>query len=347
MNVIYTTGARLGSGIGYTAHMDIKCIRESGHLKQVITGDDIPINSNDSVMKDNTFDVLASMKIKAPVDIGVFWGNMAYAQIQKVHNLGGKTIVTRASSHINTQNHILLEEYKRFGINSLPIHPWVIKKSLAEFKETDFVTVPSQFAYDSFIDEGYPAHKLILNPFGVDTEKFRSMDVERPDLFRVLFTGENWIRKGLWFLLKAWNELDLKDAELVVRSNAPIMNDIDYKSIRMTGWVKDIVEFYNSFDVFCFPTLEEGNALVISELASCSIPSITTYNSGTWLDEKSCFFIPIRDTNAIKEKLQYCYDNRDEIKKVGKEARKRAEENTWDHYGKRLLNQYSKIKIIN
>lgn len=344
MDVIYSIQARLGNGIGYTGQKSVEQIRQAGFLKQVITLDDIPIQSNDSILKDNTFDVLASIKIFKPCNVFHGWGNACYAQIQKAHNIGAKTIVERASSHINIQNRIMLEEYKRFGINSYPIHPWVIKKSLAEFKETDYVTVPSQFAYDSFIDEGYPAHKLILNPFGVDTEKFHPMIVERPESFRVLFAGENWIRKGLVYLLKAWNELDLKDAELIVRSNAPIMNDIDYKSIWVTAWVEDIVKFYNSFDVFCFPTLEEGNALVIGEVSSCSMPTITTLNSGTWLDEKSCFFVPIRDVKALKDMIQYCYDNRDELKKIGKEARKKAEENTWeDHYGKRLIENYRKI----
>lgn len=343
MNIIYSIQSKLGSGIGLTSSQAISQIKKAGYLKQAITLDDIPIQSNDSIMKDNTFDVLASMKIQKPCDLLHSWGHGCYAQIQKAHNIGAKTIVERASAHINLQNKIMLEEYKRFGYNSVPIHPWVIKKSLAEFKETDYVTVPSKFAYDSFIDEGYPEQKLILNPFGVDIEKFRSMDVERPDLFRVLFAGENWIRKGLVYLLKAWNELDLKNAELIVRSNAPILNDIDYKSIWMTAWVEDIVKFYNSFDVFCFPTLEEGNALVLGEVSSCSVPSITTYNSGTWLDKKSCFFVPIRDMKALKYTIQYCYDNRDELKKVGKEARRKAEENTWDHYGKRLIENYSKI----
>jgi glycosyltransferase involved in cell wall biosynthesis len=344
MNVIYTTGARLGSGIGYTAQMDIECIKKAGFLKQAITGDDIQIQSNDSILKDNAFDVLASTRIASPVDIGHFWGNMAYSQIIKVHNLGGKTIVQRASSHISTQNHILLEEFKRFGYNSVPIHPWVIKKSLAEFKETNYVTVPSQFAYNSFIDENYPETKLLLNPFGVDTEKFHPMELPHDDTFKVAFFGENWIRKGLYFLLKAWNELNLKNAKLFVRSsNPPFFNDIDYATINYISWVEDIVRFYNTLDLFCLPTLEDGNALVIGELASCGIPSITTPNSGTWLDEKSCFFIPIRDIDALKNQLQYCYDNREELKKIGREARRKAEENTWDHYGKRLIKKYSEI----
>lgn len=345
MDVVYTFGKSLGTGIGLTALQTVEPIRKAGYLKQLITGDDIPVQSNDSILHNNTFDALASMRIKAPVDILHSWGHMCYAQLIKAHSFGAKTIVERASSHIQLQNKILIEEFKRFGIKSDPIHPWVIKKQLAEYKETDYVTVPSQFAYDSFLDEGFSEDKLILNPYGVDVNRFKPMKVEKDDKFRVLFMGENWIRKGIVYLLRAWNELDLKNAELIIRSTNPIFKDIDYKSIRPMGWVKDIVELYNKVDIFCLPTLEEGNALVIAEAASIGTPSITTYNSGTWLeDEKSCFFIPIRDIDALKEKIQYAYDNPNEIEKMGKNAKKIAEKNTWnDHYGKRLISNYEEI----
>jgi len=343
MNVVYTFGKSVGTGIGLTAMQTIEPIRKAGYLKQLITGNEIPVQSNDSILHNNTFDVLASMRIKSPIDILHAWGHMCYACLIKAHSLGAKTVVERASSHINNQNRILIEEFKRLKIKQIPIHPWVIKKQLVEYKETDFVTVPSKFAYDSFIDEGHSEEELFLNPYGVDINKFKPMKIEKDDKFRVLFMGENWIRKGLYYLLKAWNGLNLKNAELIIRSTNPIFKDIDYSSITMVKWIDDIVELYNKIDIFCFPTLEEGNALVIGEVSACGTPSITTFNSGTWLDDKSCFFVPICNIDALKEKIQYCYDNRDELKKIGKEARKVAEKNTWDFYGKRLISNYEKI----
>jgi glycosyltransferase involved in cell wall biosynthesis len=343
MEIVYTFGKRLGSGIGYTALKTVDIIRKSGNLRQLITGDEIVIESNDSILHNNTFDALASMNIKEPIDILHSWGHMMYSCIIKAHSLGAKTLVERASSHINNQNRILIEEYKNFSIEGNPINPLVIKKQLLEYKETDFVTVPSQFAYDSFIDEGYSEEKLILNSYGVDILKFKPMNVEKYDKFSVLFLGENWLRKGIYYLLKVWNELNLKNAELLVRSNVPFFRNIDYKFIKYIGWVDDIVELYNKVNVFCLPTLEEGNVLVAGEAAACGIPSILTPNAGTWLDDKSCFFVPIRDVKTLKEKLQYCYDNPNELKKIGQNARNLAEKNTWDDYGKRLIKNYERI----
>ncbi len=343
MNICYSIGVRLGYGIGNTSLQSINQIRNAGYLKQLITGDDISIPSTDSILHNNTFDVLASIRIKPPIDIGHFWGHMAYSQILKTHNLNAKTIVERASSHITWQNQIMVEEFKRVGYNSQPIHPWSIKKQLAEYKETDFVTVPSQFAYDSFLGEKYPEEKLLLNPYGVDTEKFKPMKIESDGKFRALFIGANWIRKGLYDAEKAWADLKLKNAEFIIRSGASEFPDINYDTIKRVKWFDSVVETYNKADVFILPTLEEGNALVISEAGACGTPSITTYNSGTWLDEKSCLFVPIHDIDALKEKIQYAYDNRDVLKKMGKEARKISEKNTWESYGKRLISNYEKI----
>ncbi|GAJ21575.1 unnamed protein product, partial [marine sediment metagenome] len=111
------------------------------------------------------------------------------------------------------------------------------------------VTVPSQFAYNSFVEEKYPEEKLIMNPFGVDIKKFHPMKVEKDDKFRVLFLGQNWIRKGLYYLEKAFSELDLKDAKLIVRCDAPIFPDIEYKNIIRKEWVDNIMELYNRVDV--------------------------------------------------------------------------------------------------
>ncbi len=80
----------------------------------------------------------------------------------------------------------------------------------------------------------------------------------------------------------------------------------------------------------------------MGETAACGLPSIITANAGSWLDDKSCFFVPIRDITSLKKQFQYCYDNPDELKKTGIAARKTAEKNTWNDYGGRLIDNYKK-----
>ena len=75
------------------------------------------------------------------------------------------TILERGSTHILFQNMILKEEYKKFG-KEFSIHPAVIKKELQEYKEADYISVPSFFVRDSFTAQGIQEEKLLVNPFG-------------------------------------------------------------------------------------------------------------------------------------------------------------------------------------
>ncbi|MBA7713935.1 hypothetical protein ES703_122946 [subsurface metagenome] len=60
-------------------------------------------------------------------------------------------------------------------------------------------------------------------------------------------------------------------------------------------------------------------------------------------DGEDGFVIPIRDVKAIKEKIQYFYDNPEEIKRMGRNAREYIEKYTWERYGDGLVKAYEKI----
>ena len=50
--------------------------------------------------------------------------------------------------------------------------------------------------------------------FGVDVKKFKPVEKDYNGIFRVAFSGNVNNRKGIPYLIKAWKELNLKDAEL-------------------------------------------------------------------------------------------------------------------------------------
>ncbi len=69
-------------------------------------------------------------------------------------------------------------------------------------------------------------------------------------------------------------------------------------------------QYYSTDNVFVFPSLVEGFGLVLLEAMACSIPVITTPNTAgpdIITDGLERFIIPIRDIEALKEKLEWCY----------------------------------------
>jgi glycosyltransferase involved in cell wall biosynthesis len=86
----------------------------------------------------------------------------------------------------------------------------------------------------------------------------------------------------------------------------------------------------------------EGLALVQLEAMACGIPLITTPNAGgsdIITDGVEGFVIPIRNVDVLKEKLEWCYSHPLELAEMGRAARRKAEQMTWNLYHQRLANQ--------
>jgi glycosyltransferase involved in cell wall biosynthesis len=85
-------------------------------------------------------------------------------------------------------------------------------------------------------------------------------------------------------------------------------------------------------DVFVFPSLFEGLALVQGEAISQGLPVITTPNSGgtdILRDGVDGFIVPIRDPEAITSRLLQLYQDRALLQQMSDSARERAAELDW------------------
>ena len=224
--------------------------------------------------------------------------------------------------------------------------PKYVKKS---FEYIDYFIAPSKFVEDSLINEGISKEKIFIVPFGVDIEKFKPVEKDYNGTFKVAFSGNVNNRKGIPYLIQAWKELNLKDAELnlygrVYPETKKYFKDANKYNIKTHGFINVTKELPKNH-IFVFPSLLEGSAKVVYEALACGLPIITTYNSGSVIrDEQEGFIIPIQDIEAIKEKILYFYNNRSEIKKFGMRARKLAEKYIWEKYGKNIVDIYEEIE---
>jgi glycosyltransferase involved in cell wall biosynthesis len=117
---------------------------------------------------------------------------------------GAKYICHRGSSHIRYQDAILREEFARWGEPFPGIDPRIMAKEEAEYQTADAVTVPSTFAYRSFVEMGVPEPKLEKIPYGVDLRRFEKVAEPDPETFDVLFVGQVGFRKGAPYLIEAF-----------------------------------------------------------------------------------------------------------------------------------------------
>jgi glycosyltransferase involved in cell wall biosynthesis len=259
------------------------------------------------------------------------------------------TIVERGSSHIQYQNNILEEEYDLLGIKYNPIDNRIIQKELEEYNEADYITVQSTFAYNTFIEKGINKNKLLLHPLGVDINTFKK-GIKRDDKFRILYSGNISVRKGLIYLLEAIKIYNNKDMEVVI--NGHVENDMahlikkyqNYVNFTSTRPLNQLNDLYSQASVFVLPTIEDGYAKVISESMACGVPVIATTNCGSQdiiNDAVDGFIIPIRSAEAIVEKIDYLYKNKEFLSQMSESAYRKSQLNlTSDEYGKKVISKY-------
>jgi alpha-maltose-1-phosphate synthase len=242
----------------------------------------------------------------------------------------------------------------RESIQSVNEPKWKLERKQKEIELADHIFVASSVTQKSLIDAGIDSHKISIIPYGAPVEIFQPQTKD-DELFRVLFVGKISPLKGVHYLLKAWREIQLKNAELL------LIGDNHYP----VGWLErdylglyqnissvshfSLNKYYTQASVLVLPSLIDGFGLVVLEAMACGIPVVVTINTGSSdiiTDGVDGFIIPIRDVESLKQKLKWCYSHPHELAKMGQAARHKAEQLNWGLYRQRLVDQTKKILQI-
>ena len=92
--------------------------------------------------------------------------------------------------------------------------------------------------------------------------------------------------------------------------------------------------------VLVLPSVQDGFGLVVLEAMAAGLPVIVSDHVGA----KDCvregvdgFVVPVRDADAIAERLRWLRADRSRQRRMGLNAREQALRYTWDAYRQRLL----------
>ena len=218
---------------------------------------------------------------------------------------------------------------------------WVETRLDAECELADRILAGSNFARDSFIAEGITANKLTVVPYGVDLSLFspQSAGIPAGDGFRVLFVGQIGQRKGISYLLKAYDRFRGGGTSLTLVGNFYGSQEPLRRYRKLFQHVSNVprarlADIYRMADVFVFPSLIEGMGLVVLEAMASGLPVIVTPNGPGDIvrDGVDGFVVPIRDPDAIVDRLEYLRANPQVRAEMGRNARERALVFTWDAY---------------
>lgn len=137
---------------------------------------------------------------------------------------------------------------------------------------------------------------VTIIPNGINLKHFQSKKYPKkdaPDDFKtILYIGRLERRKGVKYLLKAYNELvkTQQNTRLVIAGDGPdrekleaFVEDLDLPNVTFLGFVSDKVklELLHSADLFCAPAIYgESFGIVLLEAMACGLVTVAGDNSG-------------------------------------------------------------------
>lgn len=219
-----------------------------------------------------------------------------------------------------------------YSVSSTAIESYILNS----LKYVDKFIVPSDFVKESLLLLNIPAKKIKIVQFGVDSKKFIPGNVKT---LSPCFIGNVNYRKGISYLITAWNELNLEIKLHIYGRKYPEINNYSGKNVIFHGVKNNNV--LKNHNLYLFPSLFEGSSKSVYEAMASGMAVITTKNSGSIVQNgKEGFIIPAQDIKSLKEKILYYYKNPKVLAKHGSAARKKATKYTWEKYAKEVIKIY-------
>jgi len=249
---------------------------------------------------------------------------------------------------------VTIHDTKQIFPNSFKSKIWqhlVVNRGLDyTLRKADFIIVNSTQTKEEVMKLGFDKNKIEVINLGLDdrfTKDTENKNKEESGTFKVGYLGAFGPNKNIKFILQVAELLKDKNIEFNIYGNKEYWYENFEKyapaNVKFRGFAPEekIVEIYDSFNVFVFPSLYEGFGLPILEAQARGLPVII-YKYGEIPQEvrKYCFEAESPERMAqIIEQLKV--DGYNENKR--REATEYARSFTWEKTAKETLEVYKKV----
>lgn len=216
-----------------------------------------------------------------------------------------------------------------------------------ELGRADRVFVASSYSKRCLTDHFGDALKISVTPYGCPFPL-----VERPlerlptEPLRLIYAGRLTQPKGIGYLIIALRQLEI-EWHLTLMGARPIEAPSeldDFMSDPRVEWLGSVPHNYlleqmTKKHVFVFPSLSDGFGLVLNEALAAGLPVITTPNTAgpdIMTEGREGFIVPIRDPDAIAQRITQLADDETLRRKMAFNAIETARRSSWAAYERQI-----------
>ena len=179
--------------------------------------------------------------------------------------------------------------------------------------------------------------QIIIETTNIDNTLLKHFNYEskiKNDKFmkpiKILFLARVLIEKGIVELIDAFLKISEKNEniELTIAGSGEILNSLKenykkYTNIEFLGHIEgsEKIDIFTNSSIYCLPSYSEGLPTSVLEAMAFGLPIITTPVGGLkdfFQDSKMGYFVEVKNSLDIKNKLELLITNKNKILEIGK-----------------------------
>jgi glycosyltransferase involved in cell wall biosynthesis len=283
------------------------------------------------------------------------WPLGALETLRVARRLGIPSVLERPNAHTRFAYSVVRDECERLGVELPRNHEHAYNEAVLRYEEeeyrlADFLLCPSDFVLETFLDEGYPAQKLLRNSYGFDPERFYAPPEPRAQDrgLTMLFVGGAAVRKGVHFALEAWLRSPVSEHGTFLIAGAfipayerQVAPMLAHPSVEVLGHRGDVADLMRASDVLVLPSIEEGSALVCSEAIGCGCPPLVSdVASAHCRHLENALIHRAGQVDELEAHITSLHNDRALLERLRAGALKSAPGATWQQAGSDLVRTY-------
>jgi len=283
------------------------------------------------------------------LELKSFFSN--YERYNIIHNPIGFIPIHRISK---VRYIVTVHDTKQIFSNSIKSKIWkhlVVNRGLEyTLNKTDFIIANSTQTREEVIKLGLSKNKIAVANLGLDTRFTRNIvnkSNKKANIFTIGYLGGFGPNKNIKFILRAAELIKDKWIAFKIYGNKAHWyekpDEYAQKNVRFMGFAPEekIIDIYDSFDVFVFPSLYEGFGLPILEAQARGLPVII-YKYGKIPKEVRRYCFEAESPEHMAQIIEQLKEN-GYNEKQRKKAIEYARSFTWEKAAKETLNVYKKV----
>lgn len=233
------------------------------------------------------------------------------------------------------------------------IHPFFKKFIVWWYNQCDLLILPYKSLRDELKKEGVKSSKEVVR-LGVDSEKYKPTDdkdeakenIGINSSKKVIgYVGRISKEKNVDVLIRVCDRLKEKyNIQLLIvgSGSEKKMKELKGKEhVTLTGFQEDVTPYLKAMDIFVMPSLTETTSLATLEAMASGVPVITTkvgFLKEYVIKDHNGLHIPKGNSTTLMLQLRKMIKRGGKRKKMGKNARRIAEEFSWEKTSKGIKN---------